>query len=163
MGGKRTFALYAQAVKQGDRLSEAVRPSWQSMLKAILVAAVVASILDVAVQFWSTPLGWSAAIILGLFAIHALFGLLTAAALGAVVGLPLSRLLARQGKFEPVTLVIVGALLGALAAIIFSALGNSYVLMSGFGFWKSFAVDGAMGAVIGFFWWVFEKRRLRRA
>lgn len=163
LGGKRTSALYAHAVKQKADMSEAARPTWQLMLRAILVAAVAASVLDLAVQIWRTPLGWSAGMIIGMFAISALAGALIAAALGLVFGLPLGRLLARRGKFEPASLVIVGALLGALTATIFSALGNTYVFMSGFGFWKSFAVDGAMGALIGLLWWVFEKRRIGRA
>ena len=137
-------------------------PSWQSMLKAILVAAVVVSVLDLAVQFWRTPLGWSAGTIIGIFAISALGGFLIAAILGLVTGLPLGRLLARKGKFEPASLTIVGTLLGALAATIFSALGNTYEFMSGFAFWKSLAMDCAMGALIGSMWWVFEKRRPRR-
>lgn len=162
MDGKRALALYAQAVKQDLSLSEAARPSWQSLISAIFIAGVVAAVLDLAVQIWRTPLGWSAAMIIGLFALTALASFVIAAALGVVVGLPLGRLLAQRGKFEPARLIIVGALLGALTATIFSALGNTYVFMSGFGFWKSFALDGAMGALIGFFWWVFEKRRTRR-
>ena len=133
------------------------------MIRAISVAAVVAAVLDLAVEIWRTPLGWSADMIIGLFVINAVAGVLMAAALGVVVGLPLGRLLARKGKFGPASLVIVGALLGALTATIFSALGNTYVFMSGFAFWKSFAADGAMGALIGLFWWVFEKHRMRRA
>jgi hypothetical protein len=132
------------------------------MIGATLVAAVVASVIDLAIQFWFTPFGWSAGVAFGLFAIGALIGFLVSAALGVVVGLPLGRLLARQGKFEPASLIIVGALLGVLAATIFSALGNTYDFMSGIGFWKSFVVDGTMGALIGHFWWVFEKRSLRR-
>jgi hypothetical protein len=131
------------------------------MIGAILVGAVVASVIDLAIQFWLTPLGWSAGVAFGLFAIGALIGFLVSAALGVVVGLPLGRLLARQGKFEPTSLIIVGALVGLLAATIFSALGNTYVFMSGIGFWKSFVVDGTMGAVVGLFWWVFERRLWR--
>lgn len=133
------------------------------MLGAILVASVVATVLDLAIQIWHRPLGWSAGMIIGLFAIGALAGVGIAAALGLVVGLPLSRRLTRKGKFEPASLILVGALLGALTAISFSALGNAYVFMSGFGFWKSFVVDSTMGALIGLFWWVFEQRRIRRA
>jgi hypothetical protein len=139
-----------------------VPPSWQSMLKAILVAAVVASFLELAVQLWRTPLGWSAGMTGTLFVISALAGFLVAVVLGMVTGLPLARLLARKGKFEPISLVLVGTLLGALTATIFSALGNTYQFISGFAFWQSLVIDSAMGALIGFLWWAFEKRRLRR-
>lgn len=140
-------------------LSQSARPIWRTLLTAIVVAAVIASALDLAFQFWLTPLGWSAGMLTGLFAIGALVGVLVAVALGAVVGLPLGRLLARRGRFASTTLMIIGASLGALCAILFSALGNTYAFMSGFAFWRSFAVDGAMGALIGLLWWLFEKRR----
>jgi hypothetical protein len=97
----------------------------------------------------------------GLFAIGALVSALVAAALGAIVGMPLGRLLARKRRFAPATLMFVGGLVGALSAVLFSALGNTYVFVSGLAFWRSFAADGMMGALIGLLWWSLEKRRPR--
>ena len=162
MGGKLPLRLYHQTVKPGTNASQSVCPVWQSLLTAIVVAAVIASALEIAFQFWLTPLGWSAGMLTGLFAIGALVGVLVAGALGAAVGLPLGRLLARRGRFAPVFLMIIGALLGTLCATLFSALGNTYEFMSGFAFWRSFTLDGAMGALIGLLWWLFEKRRNRQ-
>ena len=162
MGGKLPLRLYSQAVNRNTKLSRAALPTWQSLLTATVVAAVIASGLDLGLQFWLTPLGWSAGMFIGLFAIGAFAGILVAAAVGMIVGLPLGRLLSRRARFAPSALMIIGALLGALCAILFSALGNTYVFMSGFAFWRSFAVDGAMGAMIGLMWWLFENRRNRR-
>ncbi len=132
------------------------------MIAAVVVSAVVGSVLDVAVELYRTPLGWSAGMIIGLFAISALSGVLIALPFGTVFGLPVGRLLAREGKFKPAALMIVGALIGALVAILLSAVGDTYMFMAGFAFWKALAVDTAMGAVSGLFWWIFEKRRISR-
>lgn len=150
-------------VNRSFQLSEAARTSWQQMLKAILVAALVAAVLDTLIQVWRTPVGWSTKMILGLLAIDALVGFLGALAVGLLIGLPVSRLLVRKERFERATLAFAGALLGALVAIILSAFGNTYVFMSGIGFWQSFVVDAAMGATAGFLWWLLETRNAQRA
>lgn len=132
-------------------------PSWQALLKAVAVAAVLASALDVAIQFWLTPLGWSPGMIIDLFAIGAIMGFIFASALALAIAVPLVRTLARSGHFEPVVLVFAGAVLGLLASILFSALGNTYQFMSGPAFWQSFVVNGVFGMLAGGLWGVFEK------
>ena len=96
---------------------------------------------------------------IGLFAIGAVIGFVVAAALAYAVGLPLGRLVARHGYFQPAILVLLGALLGTLTSVLFSALGNTYIFMAGMGFWQSVATNSLSGSLAGYLWWLLEERR----
>lgn len=86
-------------------------------------------------------------------------GFVLAGAVALGIALPFGRLLARRGYFRRLVLFISGAVFGALLSILASALGNTYVFMSGQGFWDSFIVAAFFGAMAGYLWWVLEKRR----
>ena len=135
-------------------------PAWQSLLGALLIAVPVTTALDIAFQLWLTPLGWTLQLIIGSFILKLLFGLIFAAAIGFLLGLPIARLISRQGRFRPAIVALIGAILGFSAAVLLSALGNSYLFMSGFSFWRSFAFGGLTGLIIGYLWWAFDARRV---
>ena len=132
-------------------------PSLQALLKATAIASIFASALNVAIHFWRTPLGWSPGMIMGLFGIGAVLGFILAAVVALSIGLSLARMLDRKSQFRPAILMLVGAVLGATVSILLSALGNSYVFMSGPGFWQSFTVEAFTGFLAGGLWWAFEK------
>jgi hypothetical protein len=135
-------------------------PSWQSLLKALLLASLVSSALDLAIHYWRTPLGWTPQALARFYLATALTWLLLASVVGLLIGLPLARFAARKGRFRAVNAAAVGAILGFLSEIALSALGNTYRFMSGIGFWQSFWIAGFGAALAGYLWWRLETGRI---
>ena len=139
-----------------------VVPSWQSLLKALLIAMVFSSAVDVAIQYWRTPLGWTPQILLGVYLVTVVIDFLLAAVVGLLVGLPLARLAVRKGWFRAALVTALAIVLGFLTEIALSALGNTYRFMSGIAFWQSFWVAGFGGGLAGYLWWWQEKQKAAR-
>jgi hypothetical protein len=138
-------------------------PSWGALLKAIVIAVVIASIFDVAIHFVRTPLGWTYVMAAGLFVLDVILGFVAAAMVGVLVAIPMARLFSQVGYFRAAIAASIGALLGALTSILASAVGNSYRFMSGAGFWQGFAVSVVTGSLTGYLWWIFARRDMNKA
>lgn len=138
-------------------------PSWQSLLKALIIAVLISSAIDLATHYWRTPLGWTPQLLLGVYLVTVATSFLLAVVVGLAIGLPLARLAARKGWFRAHIVTAVAAILGFLTEIALSALGNTYRFMSGIAFWQSFWIAGFGAGLAGYVWWSLEKRRLADA